>query len=561
MVKPDANLQDFLHPLSIDHQTLYRLSHQFSHTYRELAASSSEQFFPTAITRLPTGHETGRYLAVYLGLSYLRVAFIDLLGHPPLGRQPHVRRTLEKAWPIEERLRRDQAQSLFAWIGDCIAEVIADDLANAKGDSPAELIMGISFCFPTKQKFLNEAILMPTGKGFALSSSLNLHQALLDGYECHTRRSGQNSSDMPAKRRKTYCLPKLKITVMTNDTVATLASLAYSIRALPNTRVVMGLIVGAGCNSAIPMKLADLQESKTAHIREKQPEAVETVVSTEWTLRGATGPLEGLGIVNKWDSELEEHSNRPGFQPLEYMVGGRYIGELVRIISYDWFHKVKKIPRSSLPVKLVEGYSLSTEFLSLVVASSTSDERLAVALSNQLPSPASSDWIWTPEFAGHIRSIAAAVQERSAALVAAATVGLLACTREIEFQNTTVLDIPGNSSQEEVATTEHTVPNLGAIPGWQKGPEELVVAVSGGVIQHYPHYKDRIQRHIDRLILSAGPQGEGKSVFLREASDGGIVGVGVLAGSVAGEIEGIVGSTLESERSQIEAGNRAKPVR
>ena len=152
MAKPDPNFQDFLHPLSIDHKTLYELSHRFSHTYRELAASSSEQFFPTAITRLPTGHETGRYLAVYLGLSYLRVAFIDLLGDQPRGRQPHVRRTLEKAWPIEERLRRDQAQSLFAWIGDCIAEVIADDLANAKGDPPAELIMGISFCFPTKYR-------------------------------------------------------------------------------------------------------------------------------------------------------------------------------------------------------------------------------------------------------------------------------------------------------------------------------------------------------------------------------------------------------------------------
>ncbi|PYH65045.1 hexokinase family protein [Aspergillus vadensis CBS 113365] len=543
---------EFLHPLRIDHDTLYDLSHRLSHTYRELAASSSEQFFPTAITRLPTGHETGRYLAVYLGLSYLRVAFIELLGHQPVGRQPHVRRTLEKAWPIEERLRRDQAQSLFAWIGDCIAEVIADDLANSKGDPPKELIMGISFCFPTKQKFLNEAILMPTGKGFALSSSLNLHQALLDGYECHTRRSDQDSGDMPTKRRKTYCLPKLKVTVMTNDTVATLASLAYSIRALPNTRVVMGLIVGAGCNSAIPMKLADLQESKVAHIREKQPEADETVVSTEWTLHGATGPLEKLGIVTKWDAELEEHSNRPGFQPLEYMVGGRYIGELVRIISYDWFHGIKKIPKSSLPEKLVERNSLSTEFLSLVVASSSSNEHLAVALSNHLPSPSSSDWMWTPDFAGHIRIIAAAVQERSSALVAAATVGLLACTGEVNLKSTSHLETDDKDFKpvESRMTQNDTVSNSkAAIPSWQKGPEELVVAVSGGVIQHYPHYKDRIQRHIDRLILSAGPQGEGKSVFLREASDGGIVGVGVLAGTAAGEIQEIVGSTLESERS------------
>lgn len=150
MARTDPTLQDFLSPLKIDHDRLYRLSYRLSLTYRELAASSSEQFFPTATTRLPTGQETGRYLAVYLGLYYLRVAFIDLLGEEQIGKHPHVRRTLEKAWPIEDRLRRDQPDSLFSWIGDCIAEVIHDDLANSKDDAPSEVAMGISFCFPIK---------------------------------------------------------------------------------------------------------------------------------------------------------------------------------------------------------------------------------------------------------------------------------------------------------------------------------------------------------------------------------------------------------------------------
>ncbi|KAJ5777749.1 actin-like ATPase domain-containing protein [Penicillium odoratum] len=550
MARADPILQKFLQPLKIEIDKLYRLSYRLSVTYRALAAGSSEQFFPTATTRLPTGHEKGRYLAVYLGLFYLRVAFIDLLGEEQVEKHSHVRRTLEKAWPIENRLRQDQADSLFSWIGDCIAEVIHDDLASSKDDAPSEITMGISFCFPIKQKLLNEAILMPTGKGFTLKSSLNLRQALLDGYECHTRRSDEDPAEMPAKRRKKYCLPKLKITVMTNDTIATFASLAYSIRTLPNTRVVMGLIVGAGCNSAVPMKLTDLQEAKIQHIREKDPDAQETIVSTEWTLRGASGPLEELKIVNEWDSELEANSNRPGFQPLEYMVGGRYIGELVRIICYDWFHRTKAVPRSSLPVKLVEEYTLTTDFLSLVVAPSYSDEQLAKDLSQKLPAPEYSDWEWTPEYAGHIRSVAAAVQERSAALIAAATVGLLACTREIQLQDTESTDSPITSTDQvqQTANQENKVPEFGSsIPGWQNGPEELVVAVSGGVIQHYPHYKQTIQRYIDRLIISAGPQSEGKSIFLREASDGGIIGVGVLAGTIAGEIEGIIGSTMEEQ--------------
>lgn len=400
---------------------------------------------------------------------------------------------------------------------------------------------------------MNEAILMPTGKGFVMKTSLNLRQALLDGYECHTRRS---DDEVRTKRQKRYCLPKLRITVMTNDTISTLASLAYSIRAFPNTRVVMGLIVGAGCNSAVPMKLADLQEEKTQHIREKNADAEESIVSTEWTLRGATAPLQELNVITKWDSHLEAHCNRPGFQPLEYMVGGRYIGELVRIICYDWFNGRKAIAHEALPEQLVEEYRLTTDFLSLVVASSPSDEILAEELSRKLPAPEGSTFKWSPEYAGHIRAIAAAVQDRSAALVAAATVGLLSCTREIQLQD---IDQKKTESRDQTpdGTQKQNQPELkqalgSPALGWLKGPEELVVAVSGGVIQHYPNYKRTIQGYIDRLIMNAGPQSEGKSVFLREANDGGIIGVGVLAGTVAGEIQDIIGSTLEEQHGSAE---------
>lgn len=150
MARSDPSLQAFLQPLRNDITRLYALSSSLSITYRQLAAGSSELFSPTATTRLPTGREKGRYLAVYVGLHYLRVAFIELLGEEQVGKPSHVRRTLEKAWPIEDRLRRDQATELFAWIGDRIAEVIHDDLANSKVDAPAEVAMGISFCFPIK---------------------------------------------------------------------------------------------------------------------------------------------------------------------------------------------------------------------------------------------------------------------------------------------------------------------------------------------------------------------------------------------------------------------------
>jgi hypothetical protein len=39
---------------------------------------------------------------------------------------------------------------LFTWIGDCIAEVVADSLANPSEKMPTELTTGISLCFPVK---------------------------------------------------------------------------------------------------------------------------------------------------------------------------------------------------------------------------------------------------------------------------------------------------------------------------------------------------------------------------------------------------------------------------
>lgn len=161
-------LDDFLAPLCLDEAVLYRLARSFSSTYRHLALTSDQQFLPTPVTQLPTGQETGRYLAIDVGGSNLRVAFIELLGEaiksdaPPAdasersrdtirkAQRQRVQRTSERAWPIQEHLKMDKAEDLFSWIGDCIAEVVAEHLTSdsSKKDIPAELDMGITFSFP-----------------------------------------------------------------------------------------------------------------------------------------------------------------------------------------------------------------------------------------------------------------------------------------------------------------------------------------------------------------------------------------------------------------------------
>jgi len=398
---------------------------------------------------------------------------------------------------------------------------------------------------------------MPMGKGFAISSNLNLGNILLNGYEKHTRRP-DDDDEPSSKRRKLFALPKLKIQAITNDTVATLASLAYKVKSLPNSRVAMGIIVGTGCNATIPMKLSSLHESKAKSVNAMEPSAVETIVNTEWTISGAAPPLQELNVTTKWDIELDQACARPGFQPFEYMTGGRYIGELVRLILFDYLTTVAGLSKRSLPANLIQEYALTTTYISDNVAKARSENDLAKSLNESLPPPESSDWRWDARTASAFRKIARTVQRRSAGLIAAAVVGLLACAREIELKEDSNNSTPqgaASPSNGEVALSESTgaldaataslksgashavheyvVPVIEPIKlDWQSGPEELVVAYTGGIIQHYPQFKEMCQQYIDRLIMRTGPQRGGKSVFLREASDGGVIGAGVLAGMV-----------------------------
>lgn len=582
-------------------------------------------------------------MAIDVGGSNLRVAFIHLLGDvdedeatpppppppsqsagPPSAGRTHqgtprrsreyigkptrkrLARTYEKTWPIGEHLKKDKEGDLFLWIGDCMAEVVADSLGPlvSKGEPvPEELEMGITFSFPMmyviarytmlrgtgkliywgfyRQESLSEATLMPTGKGFAITSDLNLGQTLLAGYERHTRKPYDGKQSEPsAKRRRRFTLPRLKIAAITNDAVATLASLAYMIKSLPNSRVAMGIIVGTGCNATIPMDLCKLHPDKAKQVRSQTPDAKQTIVNTEWTVNGTAPPLTELNITTKWDTLLDRACPRPGFQPFEYMTGGRYIGELVRIILYDYLTTYTNATQAALPANLVQPYALSTMYISTTVAQIPSDERLAATLQRTLPPPEFSEWYWTPGTAQAFRKIARAVQNRSAGLIASAVVGLLACQGELSLkekkQSSTIpppnpnfgFPLPGthlnlpiigassssaNASSTSIAATAHSKSDSTASgrssPGassdnqvlaastvpasWRAGPEEIVVAYTGGIIQQYPKFKETCQRYIDRLCMWNGPQESGKSVFLREASDGGIIGAGVLAGMVA----------------------------
>lgn len=362
------------------------------------------------------------------------------------------------------------------------------------------------------QKRLSEATLLPMGKGFAITSDLNLGKMLLAGYARHLSApsddiNGYSDEQQSSKKRRLSRLPRIKIAAITNDTVATFASLAYAVKATPNSRVVMGLIVGTGTNATVPMRLEHLHPAKREDLAD--PDNVETVViNTEWTINGTEQPLLDLNIKTTWDLTLDEQSDAPGFQPFEYMTAGRYLGEIVRLAFVDL---VSDDPNVRLPSSLRNKNSILTRFLSEVVARA-SEEVLVQELECRYPSTTQTSVFWTPARVELLRTIAYAVQQRSSALIAAACVGLLDCVREIQ------LDCEGESH-----VNGNGVHNGEAI-------EELVIAYAGGTISQYPEWLETCQKWIDTLVERGSPMNASKRVVLKEALDGGIIGAGVLAG-------------------------------
>jgi hypothetical protein len=150
----------------IDESTLLDLASRFSETYSELARTSTEHFLVTPVTALPTGKEKGKFLSIDVGGTNLRVGLVELLGDldEPLNRMRQknagengfakVKRSHDRNWPIEDHLKMDNAEDLFAWIADCIAEVVraaieetgsTDASGSPFGD---EILLGVTFSFP-----------------------------------------------------------------------------------------------------------------------------------------------------------------------------------------------------------------------------------------------------------------------------------------------------------------------------------------------------------------------------------------------------------------------------
>ena len=349
---------------------------------------------------------------------------------------------------------------------------------------------------------------MPMGKGFLLTANPDLGKLLLAGYSKHCH-GILNGSSNRAKE-----LPSLKIAAITNDAVATMISLKYSMKSKLGTKVAAGLIMGTGCNAATLMSLDALKPSKISPF-EIDKGSGSIVVNTEWTINGAAAPLRDLGLITHWDDILSRSVSSPGFQPFEYMTAGHYLGEVVRLILAEVITSRFNIPQEDLPISLSHPFALSTEYLSRVITLVPDPTILSTILNADQAWVFQHGWAWTDDLAKTFKMVERAVLQRSAALIAAANIALLASTGDLELKKI------GFNGGDGVLDVSHQAPE-----------QELVIAYIGGLIVQHSGYKDEIQRQMDALITNLTSVDSNTRVVLKEAPDGGLIGAAALASTV-----------------------------
>ncbi|KAI1757006.1 major facilitator superfamily domain-containing protein [Xylaria castorea] len=490
-----SELENFLKPLHIDVAIAHVLAHELHQAFRHLAAESLTQFLPTPISesilRPKGGHEKGR------GGTNLRVGFVELLGsesaHTINGNRSddrvtsNVRRVLEKLWPIQETLKKGNPDSLFAWIGSCIAQVVREGVEAFSLERDSELPMGVAFSFPVVQHTLSDATIMAMGKGFAIDSKLDLGALLVNGYE----------------KSKSPDLPPIKVTAILNDAVATLVSFIYQSQEDHSHKAAMGVICGTGTNATISLRQSILNPAKLPGkitVRaDDQVDDVKIAVNTEWSIKGSAQPLRKLGLISKWDIQLDDEGEAPGFQPFEYMTSGRYLGELGRLMFLDYMKSHLDLSEENLPTQLHYQPPHPPALL----------RKLEVEFppnTSQLP------FEWTEEIAVTLYHIARSIEVRAAALVAAAIIGLLACADDIPLAKT-----PGDKTDQHSTNGNADKMNL-------------VVGYTGGCIVHFQNYLSDCQSFLDSIIGAEFGDHAPVRLTLSPCHDGGIIGAGVLCG-------------------------------
>lgn len=457
--------QLFESPLPVER--LFDMSAKLQDEYKEKLQSSNISMLPSYMHTLPTGNERGDYLALDVGGSTLRIALIRLMGKTVDGDGLQVRRV--RNFQIDEKIRQLTGRLFFDWIAARTGEMLAE-YNHMSGTTNAHLQIGLTWSFPVEQTGARTGKLLAMGKGFKAANGLE----------------GQDIAGLIMDA----CLARglnVEVCAILNDGPATLLTQAYRD---PSTR--MSLILGTGMNAAVFLPVSSMNRNKFGVRPDSwHTSAQRVVVNTEISMFG-----KAVLPTTKWDEDLNTNHRIPDFQPLEYLITGRYLGEIVRLIILEAISTIGLFG-GQIPERLDEPYAFSTQILAVFESDQTTDLSKASArfhVDHPMRSPPK---LHELEF---IRSICRLASRRAAAYLATSLHALWAVRTSAEGIE------PGEASH-------------------------VTIACDGSMIEKYPGFRQCTQRYLDSLcVLSGASEG---TVTLDMSPESSIFGAAVAVACIA----------------------------
>jgi hexokinase len=250
---------------------------------------SSLKMLPT-FTDNPTGREKGDVLALDLGGSNFRVLWARLTGD---GREPAISGGKFK---LETEHVAGTGEELFGAIARFIRAFLEGH--GLRGTYP----LGFTFSFPIRQHAIRRGDLIVWTKGWTAS-----------GVE------GQDVVSLLERALEKQGVVGVRVVSLNNDTTGTQVARAYLDPACD-----VGCILGTGTNICYRESVSRLGERPAGYGRDSM------IINME------SGNFNQKLPRRRYDATLDARSENPGAQWEEKMVGGKYLGELVRLAVADW---------------------------------------------------------------------------------------------------------------------------------------------------------------------------------------------------------------------------------
>ncbi|XP_063580588.1 hexokinase-3 isoform X2 [Pongo abelii] len=346
------------------------------------------RMLPTYVGSTPHGTEQGDFVVLELGATgaSLRVLWVTLTGIEGHRVEPR-----SQEFVIPQEVMLGAGQQLFDFAAHCLSEFLDAQPVNKQG-----LQLGFSFSFPCHQTGLDRSTLISWTKGFRCSGveGQDVVQLLRDAI----RRQGAYNIDVVA---------------VVNDTVGTMMGCEPGVRPCE-----VGLVVDTGTNACY------MEEAR--HVAVLDEDRGRVCVSVEWgsfSDDGALGP-----VLTTFDHTLDHESLNPGAQRFEKMIGGLYLGELVRLVLAHLAQCGVLFGGCTSPALLSQG-SILLEHVAEMEDPSAGAARVHAVLQDLGLSPRASD----VELVQHV---CAAVCTRAAQLCAAALAAVLSCLQHSREQQT-----------------------------------------------------------------------------------------------------------------------------